>query len=53
MASRPELNVGQVFGGAQVMTGAGGIPEARKDVSGPTVKTMVPTAVLFTGGVSF
>jgi hypothetical protein len=50
---RAKMNIGQYFGGAQVMTGAGGIPEARKDIMGPTVKLMVPTAVMFTGGVAF
>ncbi|WP_295386943.1 DUF4157 domain-containing protein [uncultured Thiodictyon sp.] len=54
-------NVGPAFAGVKVMTGAGpqpangggGIPEPRLDAMGPTVKTMVPTAVLFTGGYSF
>ena len=54
-------NIGRSFAGAQVMTGAGvqttpggaGIPEPRLDALGPTVKTMVPTTVLFTGGYAF
>ena len=48
-----KMNIGQFFTGAQVMTGAGGIPDARKDIMGPTVKLMVPTTLLFTGGVAF
>jgi Domain of unknown function (DUF4157) len=54
-------NVGNYFGGVKVMSGAGvkttadggGIPESRLDILGPTVKTMVPSAVLFTGGYAF
>lgn len=46
-------NIGNAFGGVKVMTGAGGIPEQRLDVLGPTVKEMVPTAVIFTGGLAF
>jgi len=46
-------NVGAWFAGAQVNTGAGGISPERKDAFDPKVKTMVPTAVMFTGGYSF
>lgn len=54
-------NIGRSFAGVQVMSGAGmktgpeggGIPEPRLDTMGPTVKAMVPTAVLFTGGYVF
>lgn len=48
-----KVNVGPVFGGVNVMTGAGSIPESRLDRIGPTVKTMVPTTLLITGGVVF
>jgi hypothetical protein len=50
---RAKANIGPAFAGAQVMTGAGGIPDARKDIMGPTVKLMVPTSVMFTGGWAF
>ncbi|MES2741987.1 MAG: DUF4157 domain-containing protein [Pseudomonadota bacterium] len=46
-------NVGRYFGGASVMTGAAGIDRPRLERIGPTVRTMVPTAVLLTGGVAF
>ncbi len=51
-------NVNRYFGGASVMTGAAGVGAAgigqqRLDRIGRGVKAMVPTAVLFTGGVAF
>ena len=61
MGLQAKGNIGNAFVGVNVMTGASvksssggsGIPEARLDQMGPTVKTMVPTTILFTGGYSF
>jgi uncharacterized protein DUF4157 len=48
-----KANVDRMFAGVQVNTGAGSISPERKDAIDPKTKVMVPTAVLFTGGVAF
>jgi hypothetical protein len=44
---------GRYFGGAQVMSGAGSIPEQREQLFGESLKTKVPTAVIFSAGYNF
>lgn len=43
----------QWFGGAQVMGGAGGIPEARARIVQPKLKITAPTTLLIIGGYLF
>jgi len=45
-----KVSAGPIFGGAQVMTGAGGIPGSRAGMLGEPAKVRVPTAVIFNGG---
>lgn len=45
--------VGRAFGGVQVMSGAGAIPEKREQLLGEPLKTKVPTAVIFSAGYAF
>lgn len=48
-----KVGVNQFFGGAKVLTGAGGISESRAAQIGETAKVRVPTSVLFSAGVYF
>jgi hypothetical protein len=45
-----KVSAGPFFGGAQVMSGAGRIPEVRAGLLGEPIKVRVPTAVIFNAG---
>jgi hypothetical protein len=51
--AQARLLVNQFFAGGQVMTGAGGIPEARAGIIDKPEKVRVPTAVIFSAGYLF
>jgi hypothetical protein len=56
LAGKPpewQLKGGAIFGGAQVMGGAGSIPESREQLFGEPLKAKLPNAVIFSAGYKF